>query len=165
MSHLTETGRERGVGRLVPRLVVVGALATLGLGTAWELLSERHTIALSTDAANLAAITGPPCPAAVSAAAFRSALKTQGLTLKYVFGFNGDTFGRPIGDADCDVAAAGGSAGLGSYNVCEFTGPAALYVKTGRGEFFFLPGVGRKATVTTAGGVARCVMAAPNLDY
>jgi hypothetical protein len=37
--------------------------------------------------------------------------------------------------------------------------------KTGRAEFFFLPGVGRKATVTTAGGVARCVLAAPNLDY
>jgi len=73
--------------------------------------------------------------------------------------------GRAIGDGDCDVAAANGTAGLGSYDVCEFTSPAVLNVKTGRGEFFFLPGVGRKASVMTEGGIARCVMAAPNLDY
>jgi hypothetical protein len=163
MSHLTESS-ERGVGRILPRLMIVGALATLGLGTAWELLSERNTIAQSTEAANLGAITGPPCPA-VSAAAFQSALKTQDLTLKYVFNFNGDIFGRAIGDGDCNVATAHGTAGLGSYDVCQFTSPAVLYVKTGRGEFFFLPGVGHKATVMTPDGIARCVMAAPNLDY
>lgn len=164
MSHQAEFGRERGLNRLFHRLGAVGAVATLGLGTAWVLLSVHNTIAQSTVNANLAAVTGPPCPA-VSAAAFQSALRTQGLTLKYVFDFNGDTFGRPIGDGDCDVAAEPGSAGLGSYDVCEFTGPAALYVKTGRGEFFFLPGLGRKATVMTPKGIARCVMAAPNLDY
>ena len=164
MSHLTESGPERGLGRLIPRLFIICALATIGIGTAWELLSERHAIAVSTETANLGAVAGPPCPA-VSAAAFQSALKNQGLTLKYVFNFNGDVFGRAIGDGDCDVAAASGSAGLGSYDVCEFTGPAVLYVKTGKGEFFFLPGVGRKATVLTPNGVARCVMAAPKLDY
>ena len=164
MSHLTEFGGGRGLGRWIPRLFIVGALATLALGTAWELLSERHTIAASTEAAKLGAIAGPPCPA-VSAAAFGSALTRQGLTLKYVFDFNGDVFGRAIGDGDCDVAAASGTGGLGSYDVCEFTSPAVLYVKTGRGEFFFLPGVGRKATVMTPNGVARCVMAAPKLDY
>jgi hypothetical protein len=164
MSHLTDLWRERGLGRLVPRLVIIGALATLAVGTAWELLSERHTIAQSTANANLAAIAGPPCPA-VSAAAFQSALQAQGLALKYVFDFNGDTFGRAIGDGECDVAAAKGGGGLASYNVCQFTGPAVLYVKTGRGAFFFTPGVGHKATVTTEGGVARCVLAAPKLDY
>ena len=164
MSHLTEFGSERGPGRLIVRLFIAGALATIGIGTAWELLSERHTIAVSTQDAYLAAIAGPPCPA-VSAAAFQSALKSQGLTLKYVFDFNGDTFGRAIGDGDCDVAAASGSAGLGSYDVCQFNAPAVLYVKTGKGEFFYLPGVGHKATVITPGGVPRCVMAAPKLDY
>lgn len=164
MSHLTDLWRERGVGRLLPRLVIVGALATFAIGTAWELLSEHHTIAQSTDNANLAAIAGPPCPA-VSAAAFQSALQAQGLALKYVFDFNGDTFGRAIGDGDCDVAAARGSGGLGSYDVCQFTSPTVLYVRTGRGQFFFLPGVGHKASVMTPGGIARCVMAAPKLDY
>jgi hypothetical protein len=164
MSYFTRTGTERWVGRLVAPLVIAGAIGTLVLGSAWMLLSQRHIIARSTDDANLAAIVGPPCPA-VSATAFRSALKSEDLTLKYVFDFNGDTFGRAIGDGDCDVAAAQGAGGLGSYDVCEFTGPAVLYVKSGRGEFFFLPGVGHKATVTTAGGVARCVLAAPKLDY
>jgi hypothetical protein len=163
MSHLTEFGRERGLAGMIPRAVFVGVLATLAIGTAWELLSERHTIAVSTQAANLSAIAGPPCPA-VSAMAFGSALKRQGLTLKYVFNFNGDVFGRAIGDGDCDVAAANGSAGLGSYDVCEFSSPAVLYVKTGKGEFFYLPGVGHKATVMTPNGIARCVMAAPKLD-
>ena len=164
MSHLTEFGPERGLGRWISRLFIVGALATIGIGTAWELLSERHTIAVSTETANVGAIAGPPCPM-VSAAAFQSALKSQGLTLKYVFDFNGDTFGRAIGDGDCDVAAASGSGGLGSYDVCQFNAPAVLYVKTGKGEFFYLPGVGHKATVMTPGGVPRCVMAAPKLDY
>lgn len=164
MSHLTRFGHDRGLGRWVPRLVFIGALLTLALGTAWELLDEHHTIAASTANADLGAVAGPPCPA-VSASAFASALKAQELTLKYVFPFNGDTFGRAIGDADCDVATARGTAGLGSYDVCEFTGPAVIYVKTGRGEFFFLPGVGHKATVMTPGGIARCVLAAPKLDY
>ena len=164
MSHLTDRWRERGLGRWLPRLVFAGGLMTLALGTAWMLLDQRHTIAQSTHVADLAAIAGPPCPA-VSAAAFASALKTQELTLKYVFDFNGATFGRAIGDGECDVATEKGTAGLGSYDVCEFTGPAVLYVKTGKGEFFFLPGVGHKATVMTPQGIARCVMAAPKLDY
>ena len=60
MSHLTEFGPERGLGRWISRLFIVGALATIGIGTAWELLSERHTIAVSTETANVGAIAGPP---------------------------------------------------------------------------------------------------------
>jgi len=37
-------------------------------------------------------------------------------------------------------------------------------VKTARGQFYFLLGLGQKATVMTPNGIARCVMAAPNLD-
>jgi hypothetical protein len=164
MSNLTgQFGGDRGLERWVPRLVFAGALATLALGTGLELARQRHVIARSTATADLAAVAGPPCPA-VPAAAFRQALKTQELTLKYVFKFNSDAFGRAIGDAQCDGATAKGTAGLGSYDVCEFTSPAVLHVKTGKGEFFFLPGVGRKATVTTADGIGRCVLAAPKLD-
>ena len=165
MSNLTgDYGGDRGLERWVPRAVFVGVLATLAIGTAWELLREHRVIAQSTENADLAAVAGPPCPA-VSAAVFQRSLKAQQLTLKYVFNFNGDVFSRAIGDADCDVATAKGSAGLGSYDVCEFTGPAVIYAKTRKGAFFFLPGVGHKATVTTADGIGRCVMAAPKLDY
>jgi hypothetical protein len=164
MSHLTESGRERGLAWLLPRLMVGGIVAGVAILVVWELALARHQIAQSADEADISAIVGAPCPA-VSAAAFRSALKSQELALKYVFDFNGDTFGRAIGDSDCDVAPAKGSFGLSPYDVCQFTGPAVLYVKTARGEFFYLPGVGRKATVMTPDGVARCVMAAPKLDY
>lgn len=165
MSNLSgRFGGDRGFERWAPRLLLLFVLATLALGTALEFARQHHTIAQSTENADLAAVAGPPCPA-VSAAAFQQALKVQQLKLKYVFNFNGDVFARAIGDADCDVATAKGTAGLGSYDVCEFTSPTVLSVQTRKGEFFFLPGVGHKATVTTADGIGRCVLAAPKLDY
>jgi hypothetical protein len=81
--------------------------------------------------------------------------------MRYVFDYNGVTFGRDFGNADCSVAAAEGTLGLGSYDVCQFTGPAVLYVRTPRGAFYYQPGVGRRATVMTPNGAPRCVMAAP----
>lgn len=163
MSHLTDLGRrERALQAWLPRLFIIGVLAILGIATLWELLDERHIIAQSTAEANVAAIVGPPCPA-LSAVQFQQAVRV-GPKLAYVFDFNGDTFGRAFGYADCDVAAAQGTGGLGSYDVCQFTSPAILYVKTSRGAFYFQPGIGQKATVSTANGQARCVMAAPKLD-
>ena len=150
-----------GVERLLPRLVVGGAIATLVVGTLWGLLAERRTIAQSTADTNLAAIVGVPCPALSADAAQRS-LQAQGVTLKYVFDFNGDTFGRVFGYADCNVAAS--KDGFGSYDVCQFTGPSVLYVKTARGAVYFAPGIGHKATVMTEDGAPRCVMAAPAWD-
>jgi hypothetical protein len=165
MSQLTEFGRPRprSINALMPRFIVAGIVLTVAIGTLWELASERHQIALSTDAAQLTALVGPACPQ-VSAAAFQSAVTAQGRGLRYTFDFNGDSFSRSFGDGDCSVAAANGSLGLGTYDVCEFTSPAVLSVKTSRGQFYFLPGLGRKATVMTPNGIARCVMAAPNLD-
>jgi hypothetical protein len=165
MSQLTEFGRPRprSVNALMPWLAIVGVALTLAITTVWELGAEHHQIALSTDDAKLSAIVGPACPQ-VSAAAFQSAVTAQGRGLRYTFDFNGDSFSRSFGDGDCGVAAADGSLGLGTYDVCEFTSPAVLSVKTSRGQFYFLPGLGRKATVMTPNGIARCVMAAPKLD-
>ncbi|HEY1751019.1 MAG TPA: hypothetical protein VGG29_07130 [Caulobacteraceae bacterium] len=162
MSHLTDIGREGGLHVWMPRLFIIGIVAILGITTAWELLDEHDIIARSTAVANPAAISGPPCPA-LGAVQFQQALGV-GPKLAYTFDFNGDSFGRAFGYADCDVAAAKGSGGLGSYDICQFTSPAILYVKTPRGAFYFQPGIGQKATVTTAGGQARCVMAAPKYD-
>ena len=166
MSQLTEFGRPRprSLGALMPRFVIAGAVLTVAIGTAWELASEHQAIARSTADARLSAIVGPACPR-VSAAAFQSAVTAQGRGLRYSFHFNGDIFSRSFGDGDCGVAAAKGSLGLGTYDVCEFTSPGVLAVKTSRGQFYFLPGLGQKATVMTPNGIARCVMAAPNLDY
>jgi hypothetical protein len=151
----------RGIERLLPRLVVGGAVATLVVGTLWGVLAERRTIAQSTAVTNLAAIVGPRCPS-LSPSAAQASLKAQGVRLDYVFDFNGDTFGRVFGYADCSVAES--KSGLGSYDVCQFTGPAVLYVKTALSEAYFAPGVGHKATVMTPDGAPRCVMAAPAWD-
>jgi hypothetical protein len=164
MSHLTDFGPSRRdwMAALMPRMVVAGAVALVAGATIWELAAERHTIAQSSADTNVAAIVGPPCPA-LSAAAFQTAVR-EGPGLAYSFDFNGATFGRSFGYADCSVAEAKGSLGLGSYDVCQFTSPAILYVKTARGAFYFQPGIGQKATVMTPDGQARCVMAAPKWD-
>ena len=146
-----------GLGGVFTWLVVGGMFAILILGTAWGLWAEQRTIAQS--GAETGAIVGPPCPLATRAD-FENTVKLQG-PLPYVFDFNGASFGRYFGYADCSVAPP--KSGLGSYDVCQFTSPSTLYVKTLRGESYFAPGVGRKATVMTEGGVARCVMAAPGL--
>jgi hypothetical protein len=165
MSQLTEFGRPRprSLNALVPRFIVAGMALTVAIGTGWEVASEHQRIAQSTADAQLSAIVGPACPQ-VSAAAFQSAVTAQGRGLRDTFDFNGDSFSRSFGDGDCSVAAANGSLGLGTYDVCEFTSPGVLSVKTSRGQFYFLPGLGQKATVMTPSGVARCVMSAPKLD-
>jgi hypothetical protein len=165
MRELTEFGRPEplSVNALMPWLALVGVALTLAIATVWELGAEHRQIAQSTADAKLSAIVGPACPQ-VSAAAFQSAVAAQGRGLRYVFDFNGDSFSRSFGDGDCGVAAANGSLGLGTYDVCEFTSPGVLAVKTSRGQFYFLPGLGQKATVMTPNGIARCVMAAPKLD-
>jgi hypothetical protein len=160
MSHntaISRSSRDSRINRILPWLGVVGVVLGILGGTAWDVAMDRHKIAASAAATNVAAIVGPPCPAA-SAAAFQSALAEQGLTLKYVFDFNGVSFGRAIGYGDCSTAVTKSGA---PYDVCQFTGPAVLEVKTAKGAFHFLPGIGRKATVMTPDGVARCVMAAP----
>jgi hypothetical protein len=164
MRPLTEVGRPEplSVNAVMPWFAGVGVALTLAISTVWELGAERHQIALSTADVNPGAIVGPTCPQ-VSAAAFQREVTAEGRGLRYSFDFNGDSFSRSFGDGDCGVAAESGSLGLGSYDVCEFTSPGVLAVKTPRGQFYFLPGLGRKATVMTPKGIARCVMAAPRL--
>ena len=163
MSELTEFGRAqpRSLNAWMPRLVIAGAILTIVIGTVWQLAWEHHQVAQSTADEHLAAIVGPPCPE-VSAASFQSAVKA-GRGIRYTDEFNGVSFGRSFGNGDCSVAAEKGQA-LGSYVVCQFSGPGVLSVTTPRGTSYFLPGVGQKATVMTPRGVPQCVMAAPKFD-
>lgn len=77
-----------------------------------------------------------------------------------VFEYAKVTFGRALGHVSCaEIRYDGGRGLFGGYPVCQFTGPAVLEVRTAQGEFYFLPGVGRRATVSTPHGKAECVMA------
>jgi hypothetical protein len=162
MTHTSDFGAThgKGSGRAIGLAMLAGGLLFAAAAVYWDLSTQHRIIAQSDAETNVAAIVGPPCPV-LSAPAFQQAVKTEGPPLPYVFDFNGGTFGRDFGYADCSVAEAKGSLGLGSYNVCQFTSPGLLYVKTSRGQFYFRPGVGKKATVMTPDGVARCVLAAP----
>ena len=44
-------------------------------------------------------------------------------------------------------------------SVCQFTSPAALTAKTKAGMFYFLPGVGKPATLIIQHDQPRCVLA------
>jgi len=103
-------------------------------------------------------VTGAPCPA-VSKAAFDHALQTQGLSIRYSFDYDDLTLGRAFGEGNCDEG--GGGLRGPTYQVCQFTSPAILSVKSPKGEFYFLPGLGQKASITTKDGTPRCVLAAP----
>ena len=77
-----------------------------------------------------------------------------------VFEYAKVSFGRALGHVSCaEIRYDGGRALFGGYPVCQFTSPAVLEVRTAQGEFYFLPGAGRRATVSTPHGKAECVMA------
>ncbi len=105
-------------------------------------------------------ITGPPCPS-LTGEAFRAAR----LKAPRAFDYGGSRagtltygvvrFGRFAGHASCNQAPNG----LHTRLICQFTSPAALRIRTARGEVFYVPGVGRPATVIVDRDVPRCVMA------
>jgi hypothetical protein len=99
-------------------------------------------------------IAGPPCPG-LTAAQFTA----QRLKAPKAFEFEGVVMARRHGHVSCQTLRTKGGRGFSSYPVCQFTGPGALHVTTEKGEYWFDTGDARSATVSTEGGVARCVLA------
>jgi hypothetical protein len=99
-------------------------------------------------------VKGAPCPSWTAAQ-----YAAQPLRAKQVFSFDMIDFGRRFGHVECGVAGMHGADKLGERDVCQFTGPAVLEIKTGKGSFYFAPGVGVPATVSVQHGVPSCVMA------
>lgn len=136
--------------------VAIAAFALLFLGfAAWlyggSYLRQRD---FALGRAREAAVEGPPCPEITRAAFEARRLKKFKATL-----YEGVVFGRQFGHMDCSTLRYGGGWGIGTYAVCQFTGPGLLSVKTDKGEWFYAPGVGRPATLATPRGKAHCVMA------
>ena len=93
------------------------------------------------------AFAGPACPATAPPEA-GGALKPTNIMV-----FDGISFGRRFGDAECEYLRKGGRGA-----VCRFTSPAVLEVKTEAGTYVFAPGIGQSATVSVRQGVASCVL-------
>jgi hypothetical protein len=132
----------------------IGALAVgVAAFAAWEIrdLLARRSAAIS--AAREWTIKGPPC-ASLNAAEFRA----RGLSAPKAFEYEGVVMARRYGHVDCRMLRTNGGRGFSSFALCQFTGPGALHVKTGKTEAWFETGAGQPATVSTEGGVPRCVL-------
>lgn len=131
----------------------IGAPVTYVLGKA---ALERNAVAREENKVFTQDLTvnGAPCPSWTA-----EQYAAQPLRAKQVFSFDMIDFGRRFGHVECGVAGMHGADKLGERDVCQFTGPAVLEIKTGKGSFYFAPGVGVPATVSVQHGVPSCVMA------
>ena len=99
-------------------------------------------------------IVGPPCPSLT-----RAQFAVQGLKVRKGLEYAGVMVSRQFGHVTCSQLRYGEGWGPASYVVCQFTSPNALRVETAKGTWYFAPGMGQPATISTPHDRARCVMA------
>ena len=151
----TRTPRDYGAARRYGVAHVAGAVIVLTLAAgliAWNWVRGRN-VDIAT--AREWSVAGPPCPeltAAQWAARHEKAPK--------VFDYDGTQLGRWAGDASCSDVKTHGGTGFGVDKICQFTNPVALTVVSPAGAFYFLPGVGKPATLAIHRDRPRCVLAA-----
>ncbi len=143
----TRTARRYGAAHWIGAVVVISAAAAL---ITWNFAHER---AANMGVAKAWSITGPPCPS-LTAAAFEQKRYKAGKT----FDYDGVTLGRLAGNANCQDVKDKGGTGLAVIQECQFTGPAALTVTSDKGQWFYIPGVGKPATIAIRKGVPSCVL-------
>ena len=142
----------RGMSR---RTWVIVALIATALG-AWRLTDRYLTIQRTRIAdAKAWAIPGPPCPILTEARFMDGSRRPI-----RKFDYEEVTFLRRDGHVDCAPIYDDGGRSTRFHAVCQFTDPDSLLVRTERGQWAFRPGPGQPATISTANGEARCVMAA-----
>lgn len=148
---MSDLGRHAARFGLIHLILGVVALSVIGGLLA---LDFKHRQAANMGTAQAWDIKGAPCP---TATAEEWAFKHQ--VAPKTFEYDGDTLGRVAGDASCSDVQDHGGKGLGVIKVCQFTSPAALTAKTKAGMFYFLPGVGKPATLIIQHDQPRCVLA------
>jgi hypothetical protein len=133
---------------ILPTVLAVGWLG-------WYLIDDYQKVRQQRIAdAKAWTITGPPCPTITEAQFLRPHQK--GLRR---FEFQGAVFFRRYGHVACAAIRNDGGRGGRLHAVCQFTSPDDLMVRTEAGEVYFRPGPGSPATISTAGGAPRCVLA------
>jgi hypothetical protein len=146
--------RARGFQITTPIMAGLAGLVAIGV-TVWVVRDQARQIREATVETEVSEIVGPACPPVVRGA-FTSPLRPTN-----VFDFNGLTFGHRFGAVECSVTAGRGLFGTGYVNLCQFSSPAVVAVTSGKGTFYWEPGVGQEATVFVDHGRPRCVMASP----
>jgi hypothetical protein len=136
-------------------MVWVGFAATVLVGSGW-FLGSNHRAVLRQRIVDAEAwrIEGAPCPTGAEAQFLRPHQKPLRR-----FTFQDVTFFRRHGHVSCAAIRDRGGRGDRLHAVCQFTSPGDLMIRTRSGDWYFRPGPGRSATVSTATGAPRCVMA------
>jgi hypothetical protein len=146
------SGREYGRVRKIGVAHVIGAViasAALAGVLAYNFVQTRDK---DVAVAQAWKIDGPPCPSLT-----KVEFTARGYKAPKSFDYDDVTIARKAGNVSCqDLKRAG--MGLGHDQACQFTGPAALVVTTRKGEFFYVPEVGKPATVFVHDGAPRCIM-------
>jgi hypothetical protein len=138
----------------VPRWAWIAFVAAVTLSSGWYLTSNyRKVVAQRVADAQAWRIDGPPCP---------NITQAQFLGVHHKpprrFEFEGVVFFRRHGHADCAAIRDRGGRGDHRHAVCQFTSPGDLLIRTPAGDWFFRPGPGQPATVSTSGPRPACVM-------
>jgi hypothetical protein len=148
--------RRRGLLGQIPRRAWIALAVIAALAVGWRLVDRYQHIQRTRIAdAKAWAIEGPPCPRITEAAFLDGSRKPI-----RKFDYEEVAFLRRDGHVDCAPIYDGGGRSTRFHAVCQFTNPESLQVRTQKGDWAFRPGPGRPATVSTADGEARCVMAA-----
>lgn len=100
-------------------------------------------------------VTGPPCPQ-VTKAVFAA----QPFEARQVTNLAGVRWARSSATVVCHGTDMGGGKGQIADPVCQFSSPRVLQITTAKGDFYFVPGLGNRATVSVHDGVASCVIGA-----
>lgn len=145
------TAHKLGRKSPVPKAIFIVTLVAVGVATliGTNMVRRARAVAGATEAAGLNGLSAPPCP---------MVLRWSGRPPQKAFEFNGITFARRFGHADCHAVAVR-PGGRDFDPVCQFTGPDVLEITTPKGGFRFAPGVGQPATVVVRRGLPECVMA------
>jgi hypothetical protein len=104
-------------------------------------------------------VQGPPC-----AATTKAALDAAGVELRETNVIDQVQFARAFGHVSCTDVRDHGGRGFGSVNVCQFSSPRALSVRTPRGEFFYLLPAARPVVVSVDHDLPACVFGTSEWD-
>ncbi len=124
-------------------------VASMVVFKAQEISAERHRVAAEAKAWTIA---GPPCPSIGGVAEVPYPVHPL-----ETFAFQGVRFSRAYGYVSCQDILERQGRGPGAITVCQFNSPTVLQVETPRGRAIWLTGM-RRASVSVAGGVPRCVL-------
>ncbi len=135
-------------------LWIVTVLAVAAIGAVTHYFLDKRAKELAAEA-RAWTVVGPPCPQVTKAV-----FDAQPFQARQVTNINGVRWARSSATIMCQGIASDGGRGAVLDPVCQFSSPRVLRITTAKGDFYFVPGLGQKATVTVKDGVATCVMGA-----